>query len=99
MLYRRCEDYTKHKYIFGQYAEFLLLKCGMCNYHQAMKGETLFEWCLCLGSEIKLGWNVPVSWRFNSQMVGKRSTALRKTMSVDPILPAPPRPHLIVTHP
>jgi hypothetical protein len=45
-----------------------------------------------------LGWNMSVSRRFNSQIVRNRSTAVRKTILDDPILPAPPRPHSIVTY-
>lgn len=45
-----------------------------------------------------LGLTMSVSRRFNSQIVGKRSTAVRKTILDDPLLPAPPRPHSIVTY-
>jgi len=70
--------------------------CGMCNYYQAMKGETFRAWYICLGTEIMLGWNISVSRRFNSQMAGNRSTAVPKTILDDPLQPATPGPHFIV---
>lgn len=45
-----------------------------------------------------LGWNISLSRQFNSQMVGNRSTAVRKTILDDPLRLAPPRSHFIVTY-
>jgi len=45
-----------------------------------------------------LGWNISVCRRFNSQMVGNRSTAVRKAILDDPLQPATPGPHCIVKY-
>jgi len=63
-----------------------------------MKGETFRARCVCLGTEILLGWIMSVSRRFNSQMVGNRSTAVRKTILDDPLQHATPGSHFIVKY-
>lgn len=68
-------------------AGFLLLKCVVCLL--TTKLETFSEWCVYLATEIHLGWNVSVSRRFSSQIVGNRSTAVGKAMFDDPLLRAP----------